>query len=366
MSKYLVKLKPLSPYFIGGENTFGEGPKANYFAESLWMPQQSTLLGMLRYKVLKIHDLLGLGMLEHKAMAKNLIGAASFSLEQSLARPQDFGVIRSLSPLFISDEHEANSFYTAMPLDHGIKVSFENLVNCLWSGKATQGLPILENFRPKTYDNYLHYVNPEGVKLNDVLKDRYKDLKKKEWKQVFSCSEQIGITKTTGGESNNDAFFKQKMISLHPDLCFVCTVEIAEEIPEAQREDFVFMGANRSMFKLSMRKTDLDFTASDGMNYFGKLARENRYLLLSDAYLKDEVFEKVSFIWGESVSMRTIVNQVENGVSWGKPEKSPLYHLQAKGSVLYGNESIAGRLIIEGLRKVGLNIFLQPKNTIRK
>lgn len=358
--KYLIKLKPLGSYFIGGENTFGEGKKANYFAKSLLMPQQSTLLGMLRYKILKIHDLLGLK--GDTNQIEKLIGKTSFSLEQNLNAPQDFGVIAKLSPLFIYDERESD-FYTAMPLDQGIGVSFEKDVDCLWSGKQTRKLPVFDdNFSSKTYDNYQHFVNPDGEKLTELLRDRYKDEKL----EVFTHIEQIGITKTVGKCSDNDAFFKQDMIVLHPDLCFACTMETSEEIQEAYCQDLVFMGANRSMFTMNIEASDLDFISSDSHNYFWRLARGNRYLFLSDAYLPDGVFEIADFIWGESVSVRTIQSDVAKGVSWKKPKKSDLYHLQAKGSVLYNDESISKLLSIEGLRKVGLNIFLQPNNTIKK
>ena len=33
MTDYLVKLTPLTPFFFGGENTFGEGEETNYFAK---------------------------------------------------------------------------------------------------------------------------------------------------------------------------------------------------------------------------------------------------------------------------------------------------------------------------------------------
>ena len=34
MTDYLVKLTPLTPFFFGGENTFGEGEETNYFARN--------------------------------------------------------------------------------------------------------------------------------------------------------------------------------------------------------------------------------------------------------------------------------------------------------------------------------------------
>lgn len=363
--KYLIRLKPLCPYFIGGENTFGEDKKPNYFAKSQLMPLQSTLLGMLRYKVLKIHDLLG----PRSKIAGDIIGADSFSLDKTLEHPQTFGVIRQVSPLFVMDEkaNDKRRFYTAMPLDSGVTVSFEE-ADCLWSDKQGRKLPSLEGYDPKHYDNYLYWVNEEGDKLDDVLSRRYENNELDSLKHPFIKSEQIGITKTAEKKSDEDAFFKQELITLHPDLCFACTLEITEAIPEEHFQDVVFMGGNRSMFTLtiSLLEDGLNFISPDRQNYFWKLAEKDRYLLLSDSYLQDQVFSEADFIWGESISMRTIQNNVSQGVSWNRPKKNCLYHLQSKGSVLYGGESIAGLLEIEALQKVGLNIYLKPNNILTK
>ena len=55
MGKYLIKLKPLEPYFFGGERTFGFGKKTKqkqpYYIVSEYIPSQPTLFGTLRYIV---------------------------------------------------------------------------------------------------------------------------------------------------------------------------------------------------------------------------------------------------------------------------------------------------------------------------
>ena len=49
----LIQLAPLSDFFFGGEATFGQGQNQHYFVRSNPWPQQTTLLGMLRYELLK-------------------------------------------------------------------------------------------------------------------------------------------------------------------------------------------------------------------------------------------------------------------------------------------------------------------------
>ena len=59
MSKvtYKITLTPVEGYFFGGETTFGEGQAKNYFAKSNLLPQETALLGMLRYQILKLKGL---------------------------------------------------------------------------------------------------------------------------------------------------------------------------------------------------------------------------------------------------------------------------------------------------------------------
>lgn len=61
--KYRVELKPLEPYFFAGEKSFGFGKKKkqsynNYFIRSELFPTQTTLLGTIRYLILKKYNLL--------------------------------------------------------------------------------------------------------------------------------------------------------------------------------------------------------------------------------------------------------------------------------------------------------------------
>jgi CRISPR-associated protein Cmr3 len=57
MAKYLIKLYPIDRYFFGSDVTFG-ADNSNYFVRSVYFPQQTTLLGMLRYYLLLQNNML--------------------------------------------------------------------------------------------------------------------------------------------------------------------------------------------------------------------------------------------------------------------------------------------------------------------
>ena len=91
--KYLIKMTPLNTYFFGGEKTFTSAKgETNYFARSNRWPQQTTVLGMLRY-------LIGKSVEPEFDSAK--IGSHSFIVGAS---DNTFGFIDKLSPAFLVND----------------------------------------------------------------------------------------------------------------------------------------------------------------------------------------------------------------------------------------------------------------------
>ena len=352
---YLVQLTPLSAYFFGGEKTLGEGDKASYWAKSNRFPSQATLLGVMRYEVLRQRNLLGLKNTER---CKACIGPRSFSLDWVLHAHEkiEYGIISRISPLFLHNQRTGD-YFTAMPLDTGLLCQWE-LGRTYLSGKRMERIPVVRDYNTKEYQHHMHYTNPKGESLVDVLK-RYCDSESPNL-SVFQEVEQIGITKNKKQKqgTDEDAFFKQQMVVLHPDLCFAFTVETFEPLQEGC--SMVFMGANRSMFNMQISQPASlpDFFSTGASNYFAPLARPDRYLLLSDAYLSPAIQQATDFIWGESVECRSIQSEVSHGFHWKRPVKSALYHLQAKGSVLYGSK-LDEILALPSLQQVGLNMYIK-------
>ncbi len=125
MYKYLITFTPMESYFFGGERTFGFGRKSvrkpPYYIVSGKKPSQTTLFGTLRYIILSQEKAL-YGQ-ENEAKAEELVGKESFSFRKALTQPisdekksaQDFGIIDSISPLFLLKKGE---LYVPTPFDH--------------------------------------------------------------------------------------------------------------------------------------------------------------------------------------------------------------------------------------------------------
>lgn len=342
--KYLITLRPIENYFFGGEVTLGDlGDKSaqNYFVKSNPLPQASALLGLVRYEILRQHNLLSYDPSdeEKRKQVCALIGEKGFDMENPAL---SYGIIQALSPVFLTDGKE---YYTVLPLDQGYPVDMDNTIRCFYTDPPegeqsirVKPLPLIEGYNEKVYQNYKYWCNAQGEYTDTTC-------------SFFHSTEQIGITKKQKKEK--DAFFKQQLMRLAPGIRMVFTAETTQPLEKSSH--MLPWGGNRSMFSVTVEETTIDFA-----EVFAPLHREGRLLALGDAYLEEATREKSDFIWGENKPFRYTINPVKKRHTWNLPEKAPtLYHLQARGSVIYGNNAYLEGLKEESaLNKVGLNIFI--------
>ncbi len=346
--RYLVRLTPIDAYFFGGEVTFGDNlATQNYRVRSNYLPQQSAVLGLMRYEILRQNGCLfnGKPTEEEKKKANELIGEKGFDPTQ----PQtSYGIIQRISPLFVENRREKR-FYTPLSLDYNINVSFDGTIKALYNGKE-KPLPILDGYNAKTYDNYLFWCSP-GVSRNGTDNA----FKKIPVDEIFIETEQVGIQKHGG----DDAFFKQTLIRLDDKYNFAFTVDVDGEL-QTNPSAIVPWGGNQSRFKIEIEEINDGF---DFCTYFKQLSRENRLLLLGDAFIPDDERDTIDFIWGNCIDNRYIIRNIKDGRSWGKPPKSKLFQLQSRGSVIYQKDIEALSTLKEKIEKeacttIGLNILI--------
>ena len=200
MSRYKVTLKPLEWFFFGGEQTFDNGETQSFIARSNRFPQQTTLLGMVRYQLLKQNHLLLNGEKKDESILSEmatLIGKNSFDIEAT--ETQSFGKIKSISPVFIQmKEHQL----VPMPLTYGLDISFAE--GEVWlNGFLKNKIINAPAFNEKKYDNYSKLIDETGRTWYIDGEDG-----------IFTSDMQIGITKADGGDENENGFYKQEI------LCF--------------------------------------------------------------------------------------------------------------------------------------------------
>lgn len=347
--KYLITLKPLIPFFFGGENTFGEGGNhQNYFIHSQDMPQVSTIIGMLRYVLLKKDGKLiqkGEDFNLNKKDRDDLIGTKAFSIKDA---PAIYGKIKSISPVFVKT---GEKYLMPCPVDYGYDVTLsDSLCYCVNNG-TNKPLPVVVGketkkvFPYKDYNNWNYWIDNTGARIVTS--------------QVFGETEQIGIKKGQT-DKKSQGFFKQTLkYFVHSESVFAFTADIDYELGNEQ--EFVQMGGNRSTFLFKAEKIDNQEMI---LSLFQKTSEfvsvGNRLVLMSDAYLDQEVLDNIDFLWGTSVDNR--YNEINQKGGWSRT--NVLYHLIKRGSVIFCKnlDKVKESLDNQNLQNVGLNRYIENIN----
>ena len=340
MALYLLGLTPLVSFFFGGEVTFGDGENINYLVKSIFFPQQTTVLGMLRKELLiqkgylQITDK-GEILKADKKEVETLIGPESFDITKA---DQNFGIINKISPVFLykADSSWEKSFFSVAPKDFGlefVKVPGRACFNL----KQKEHVPFMKNYNPKTgFADFFINGFSKPIPLDEM----------------FKPVERIGITKGDKGTTEEKGLYKQTAYRLKESFAFACIADIADPGFRLQNS-LVFMGGEKSAFKLTVHDCDKSFE-----DIFAAAPDDKRAVLLSDAYVKAEIYDYCDFAITETIDFRNIKTSTGN-YRFAK-EKSKHAFLK-RGSVLYpgpgGMPEIKKLMTQNNLNKIGYNII---------
>ena len=344
---YLITLKPLEPFFFGGEYTFGaddsRAESSRYSAISTQFPQQTAILGMIRKTMLIQNGNLTMhrkgewvnsngdkNFSQNYEDAKEITGVDAFSYEDRA----DLGTIKSLSPLFIKDDDE---YFIANAKDYEFeKKEIEGHISL---GKGVQKAFIFDGYDAKESNHYEYISNQKKLK---------------NFSDFFDEVETVGIKKSKNGETQEDAFFRKK--SYIPKdkalFAFIATFSKALEWDSA----LISLGADQSSFMLNITKTEDDFNVLFDKTH--KAKKYSRTILASETLLSDEAYKSCEFVLGERKVYRQLIDS-------RKGKKSKRYYLLERGSVLYTQdiEKLETLLNQEHLQNIGINHYFTIKGT---
>lgn len=322
MTNYQIKLIPVTDYFFGSEKHVlnNNSLEAEYFTKSELYPQQTAILGMLRYFLLLINNCLNPLKNSKEKEAKELIGSRSFEYGFNGVNhetKQTFGKIKSISPLYFVKGQEK---YIFAPLNYGYKLKTRFDTYFLDEYKAKNGYsPMLINLANshKTIQMFKDKINPE---------EDY----------VFIESKTVGNKKGTGGKAEDDGFYKLDMYQLNKGWAFAFDAEIDYIFLPEHTEQIIPMGAEKRLFKFTIesnQKTDFSLT---GLNI-----ELPAIYCISDCFVEEKVFENVSFAVNQNVSFRNLISNI-NSLSYSRfsqknrgYKRSNRYNLIKRGSVFY-------------------------------
>ena len=366
MKIYKVNLEPLDWFFFGGEKTFDNSVRQSYIAHSNKFPQQTALLGMIRYQLLKQKGLLfEKNKVSDLESVSDLIGNDSFMMG---VPNQSFGAIERLSPVFLEKkmlQSKEEIGYLSAPLTRNCKISFDNQAKVYINGQIKCMLINDNNtFEPKPYDSS-SYIDKNGKTLNE--------------NDIFVKRMQIGITKNTDSDSANakdDGFYKREMIKFKSDgkqnfyYSFYVSIDNSK-IELVSDYDYVFLGAERSCFKMTVKDLQIDEPSKLPhlfvKNLFaGDKSLDGKILLLSHTYVKDidKLNSICNFHWSSQIPFRNITRTSDGNLNSGDVayiRKDACYQMLCAGSVLYFDEKdraeVENLLNDNHMQKIGYNYY---------
>ncbi len=347
---YLIYITPLDFYFFGGETTFGNREGQNYYAKSQMFPQQTTILWLLRY--------LGYNKID--------IGD-SFDASQANAI-QKFGYIHRLSPVFLAHHTTKVDYYIPSPLGDD-------------SGKAYAVKPADGDVQTWKNGSWKAAFEFPAFKAKDGWDQKLisnKITKPVPFKEVFNKMTKIGITKMKSGESRNDAFYKQDLFKLSSGWTFAVLAELGDEVKQLPSSIVAPFGAEKALFEVKFKSGIYDFDSffPSSMWEHTKPANLTSYILLSDAFVEDSIYNLCDFGITDKRDFRhirtpksltrigPIMQDVKQGDTAQKEPnamyKSGKYNLLSRGSVLFSSDkSFELKLMAEAFHQIGYNHYVK-------
>lgn len=359
MSKYQITLTPVDKFFFGGDMTFQVGGNEedefnsqykSYIIQSLMFPQQTSLLGMLRFLILRNsgEDVFKNGKIVDKIKSKDLIGGRSFMVNGN----NDFKTIEGLHHVRIrrtvngqTSNYEFAPLYREIGFENAYEGSY-NLHNICVPALSKEDYDVKKGLAVMLTDG------ESALKLDDVfVKDR-----------------RVGINRDIKtGIVNDGALFKQvsyRFNNKKANYCFVFEAEIEDRVPfETYDGQVVTVGGDNSQFVIGITKGEPVGSNNNAYN--------NAVWLLSPTFLTRAEAKMSRFAVTRLMPFRFLTDRDDNRDDDGrsfhilnsKLKRSDRFELYAPGSVFYFDNEEQKREFVKAIeskndfRKIGYNEY---------
>lgn len=349
MKNITLKFTPLEDYFFGKENEDKNGEQ-NYFLKSNYLPQVTTILGVVRYWLLVASGKLINGRITDKTKAETIIGKQSFTLDGSF----DFGMLKNVSNLFLLNSENKKLIPAPLWLDEE---------NTQFNWDHTISAPILPTYSPK---------KDYPLLFSDGTKENL-------FSEIFEQRESSHNRKNNREPNDKEAYFKLLSFTLKNGFSFGVNIELDDKLELNHKDTYIFkLGGENKLFKVEVI-TDALQPEKDILKKYAN----NKYIKLtftSDAYLEN--FKRQDYLFGiiTTKNFRSLFINNNNANNYtaldksGKDKtqitKSKLFQIIEAGSVIYfENEGQSEAFIQKYLKneprkKAGFNHFVLqiPKN----
>lgn len=422
MSNYLIKLKPIGKFFFGGDMTFfvGRAKKpikgevlsakeeeevkfnaqySSYIIKSEKFPQQTSLLGMLRFLLLRNHkDPVVFDKSVNKIIGKaeevaKVIGKSSFPAAEEKEINNKYGYIKELSPCFLMN---GDNIITRLPMDYGLETIDLSNGNALSYNDSPITLKEVLTEEKDKDDKYKKYSAKDGlsVRYGFVSKDKNGEGKDTiiiyDEKEIFIEDQRIGISRNiVTGKTEENALYKQINYRLADGFCFAFYAKINIDDIKPFNNQVVLLGADSSQFVIQIEPLKGEEASADYLPEMSlpssNVSVNNGYceVMLTSPTLIDKktatfadfaITETIPFKCMQTVQISTETtkktdnyDRVKGGIGY-----SERYELYQTGSVFYfriqdnANEFIKEIESHKEFRQIGYNHYLVTNLTTNK
>jgi CRISPR-associated protein Cmr3 len=356
-----IELTPITPYFFGKEPFHQLGNKSDYFQTSLDFPQQTTLLGFLRHKVLRDNgiDLNKLNPKNIKNLDLNtLIGKQSFEVNNN--QINCFSKIHSISPCYVVDDSIQKLFFENCENIDGQLLALDKFKRAFTTGNE----PYINK---KFFDNTIG-----SIKKDNCIHDSAKVGIYKGGVKTVSTSKSYFIMeyKHLGIKESID---KKKIFSRFKKWSFGFQALVEQDLIINKKNDIMPMGKEQSLFKVTTKIINENI-ATDKPLYDYKLITDDslnsdviKCVLLSDTKVSQDKLTKIKSLCLLQVTnkqrLRYIKRKSQDYFLGEKPIKeTKAFNLIAKGSVFFidksNKDSVASILNeAQDFKQIGYNYF---------
>lgn len=348
MGKFTIALTPIDKFFFGSDMTFGaEGRDdlnedfKSYIITSRMFPQQTSLLGMLRFLILSNDSrCFSRGRITDKDAASELIGANSFSVNATAdknGKANSFGIIKSISACRIQ----------AVSRKNGI----DNVEDLFFEPLYRNAAPVWDKANPAKINQIevtipeLAYSAKEGgiaCVLSNGVEKYYLEKEGDETKYIFLEDRRVGINRDiNSGSTLNSSLFKQISYrfnnSDNQSFRFAFDAVVDNESLDSYSGQMVSVGADGSWFVLDIQKAEAE-TSSDCNKKERMLTLQSPAFIprLAMCHVKFAITSLLPFRFMQSNVMNTQEYRITDR-SYKRSEKK--YLLYDSGSVFYFDEA---------------------------
>ena len=336
MYNYLITLTPTGRFFFGGDLTFSDGMDeyskdfwklkdnarilakkkirhSSYIIHSETFPQQTSLLGMLRFLILR-NDSEAFDTakqeIKDRWRAEELIGKKSFDASKSIGK---FGQIKSLSHCFIQANKGGNwGNLSIAPKDARLGVDFSEFTAAFVNDWPVEIPKMDYNAKDGIETAYLCTCCGQETKESDIFQEDIRN----------------GISRdVVTGLTSDNALFKQVSYRLKEGYRFAFYAEVDFDIT-GYNHQVVSVGADSSQFIIGIEECKVAEKENDQSG--------SKVILLSPAYIEDNDLKDVRFSITETIPFKCMKTTTQSAGPYStNPQLSAKLFLYTPGSVFY-------------------------------